>query len=1085
MSKIFLITAVLFLSIQVSFAQNQWERTGGPIGGLGYNVKIHPDDKNLMFVTDVFSGVNKSVDGGLNWVPANTGIDMRTGQTGDAIPVFALTIDPFDSDEIWVGTQGGGGIYKSMDKGLSYSSFNNGIEVDDGLTIRNFTVVKIADVKTVFMSGELNVGVQGDEFSQVKGVLYKTSDGGQNWVKVWEGNSLARWLEPIPTSTNPDRLILATGIFDREAFNVDGEGILVSDDDGQTWINSNTGISNSLFIGGLVLSPSDANLMLIATGNNNDTSKGIVGGVYKTTDAGATWTIKLGQSNEDQVADKFTAIQFSSSDANIVYAANEFSVHRSSDAGESWTKMTEENVDWGSPGVRAGFPIEMTIDADDPDIVFINNYGGGVFKSTDAGVSWITLSNGYTGAQMHHVSVSGQDHNKVASIGRSGPFLSDNGGKKWNGIAFGVATGAENYSIQINPNNDQEILISDEHETRIVKSTDGGQNWEQVFQHPDLPEPQNQTVLDRHGAKELTYAPSDPTVVYAGFAYQGFYGGPSVSESNSTVPSGGSGYDGFVGNFENSFGIVKSTQGGAVDSWVTMNNGLGGKLNVSQIRVDSEDPDKVIISLRSGGIYKSIDGATNWTEITNNLPERNISSLDISKQNSDVIYAGTRFYGVYKSINGGTTWDQVLAPILTVVPDEVNSLFGAVAVHPTNADIVMVADWWSGIYLTTDGGNSWDLINTSLSTRLVKDIEFSADGKFVYAGTTGEGVFRMQYSTEALIESSTDALAFGTVNITENSSESFNLDNYGNASLTITGFNFSGTGFTVSNPPSTISAGTDMDITVNFVPTDEINFDQTLTVQTSIGDFVFELTGDGEYLVCSEDLLIIGESSVCGVVSTTFDAGAGFDTYQWFKDGTAIDGATSQTYSSDISGSFTVRVVNTGACAKLSAAHVFTVNELPGTQISVNGADLTAPSGATYQWFRDGNEISGETNRTTRAVDAGVYTVEVTSSQGCSVLSEPVTATPILESGVNTENLALVYPNPSNGVFKIQFPNPNNIRHELNLVDAEGKSFWFADNISGAEVVINKPNLAKGVYIMQISNKSGNKYTVKILVSDN
>jgi type IX secretion system substrate protein/HYDIN/CFA65/VesB family protein len=503
---------------------------------------------------------------------------------------------------------------------------------------------------------------------------------------------------------------------------------------------------------------------------------------------------------------------------------------------------------------------------------------------------------------------------------------------------------------------------------------------------------------------------------------------------------------------------------------------------VSQIRVDSEDPDKVIISLRSGGIYKSIDGATNWTEITNNLPERNIRSLDISRQNSDVIYAGTRFYGVYKSINGGTSWNQVLAPLLTVVPDEVNSLFGAVAVHPTNADIVMVADWWSGIYLTTDGGISWDLLNTDLSTRIVKDIEFSADGKFVYAGTTGEGVFRMQYSTEALLDRSSEALSFGSVNVTEGGSESFNLSNYGNASLSITGFNFSGTGFTVSNSPSTIAAGANVDVTVNFTPTDEVNYDQTLTVQTSIGDFVFDLSGDGEYLVCSEDLLITGESSVCGVASTTFDAGTGFDTYQWFKDGTAIDGATSQTYSSDVSGSFTVRVVNTGACAKLSAAHVYTVNDLPGTQISVSGANLTAPSGATYQWFRDGNEISGETNRTFRAVDSGVYTVEVTSSQGCAVLSEPVTATPILESGINTKNLALVYPNPSNGIFKIQFPNPNGIRHELNLVDSEGKSHWAKENFRGSEVAINRPNLSKGIYLMQITNAKGAKYTVKLLV---
>lgn len=1084
MPKLFIFTSIILLSIQSSFAQNPWERTGGPIGGLGYNVKIHPDDKNIMFVTDVYSGVNKSIDGGVNWVPSNSGIDIRTGPTGDAIPVFSLTIDPFETNEIWVGTQGVTGVFKSTNSGASYTPQNNGITETEGLTIRNFTVVKIANVKTVFMSCEYDVGIQGDEFSEVKGILYKTTDGGANWTKAWEGNSLARWLEPLPTNVDPTRLVLATGLFDREAFNVAGEGILISTDNGASWVNSNTGNSHSLFVGGLDQSPSNPDVLIMGTGNNNDTAKGIYGGVYKSIDEGVNWVLKFGVMNGDQIQDKFTVVQFSRSEPNTVYAANEFSVYKSSDIGETWTKMSPENVDWGSPGVRAGFPIEMTIDKDDSNTLFINNYGGGVFKSTDGGATWIALSKGYTGAQMHHVAVSEQNHRKVASIGRSGPFVSKIGGDVWSGVAFGAASGAENYSIGFNPDNDQEMLISDEHEGRIVKSLDGGETWEQVFKHPDLPEPQNQTVLDRHGAKEMIYAPSDPTVIYAGFAYQGFYSGPQVSESSSTVPSGGSGYDGFVGEFENSYGIVKSTDGGVAGSWVTMNNGLGGKLNISQIRVDSEDPNKVIISLRSGGIFKSSDGATNWTEITNNLPERNIRSLDISKQNSDVIYAGTRFYGVYKSVNGGATWSQVLAPQMTVAQHEVNSLIGAVAVHPTNADIVMVADWWSGVYLTTDGGASWSLINTNLSTRLVKDIEFSADGKFAYAGTTGEGVFRMQFTNEALVESATNSLEFGMVNITESGSASFSMSNYGNAALNITGYSFSGTGFSISNQPSSVAAGAASDIIVNFSPTDEIDFDQTLTVQTDIGDFVIELKGTAEYLVCSNDLLITGENEICGALSTNLDAGAGFDNYQWFKDGTAIDGANEQTYNAGVSGSYTVRTITTGVCATLSTAHVFTVIELPGTQIIVNGSTLTAPNGASYQWFRDGNEIGGETNRTTKAVDAGVYTVEVTSSAGCSVLSEPVTATPLLEAGVSSKTLALVYPNPSSGVFTIQFPNPNRIAHELNLVDAEGKSHWYINETRKNEVEVNRPNLAKGLYIMQISSANGSKYAVKILVID-
>ena len=51
-----------------------WVKTGGPSGGLGYDVRIHPRDRNIMFVTDNPSGVNKSYDGGDTWTQRNGGV---------------------------------------------------------------------------------------------------------------------------------------------------------------------------------------------------------------------------------------------------------------------------------------------------------------------------------------------------------------------------------------------------------------------------------------------------------------------------------------------------------------------------------------------------------------------------------------------------------------------------------------------------------------------------------------------------------------------------------------------------------------------------------------------------------------------------------------------------------------------------------------------------------------------------------------------------------------------------------------------------------------------------------------------------
>src|SRR5688572_33215880 len=83
-----------------------WVSTGGPVGGLGYDVRIHPTSKQTMFVTDNYAGVIKSTDGGKTWQPSNAGITVRGGPTGDAFAIFSLTIDPNDPNVLWAGTNG-------------------------------------------------------------------------------------------------------------------------------------------------------------------------------------------------------------------------------------------------------------------------------------------------------------------------------------------------------------------------------------------------------------------------------------------------------------------------------------------------------------------------------------------------------------------------------------------------------------------------------------------------------------------------------------------------------------------------------------------------------------------------------------------------------------------------------------------------------------------------------------------------------------------------------------------------------------------------------------------------------------------
>jgi hypothetical protein len=118
-------------------------------------------------------------------------------------------------------------------------------------------------------------------------------------------------------------------------------------------------------------------------------------------------------------------------------------------------------------------------------------------------------------------------------------------------------------------------------------------------------------------------------------------------------------------------------------------------------------------------------------------------------------------------------------------------------------------------------------------------------------------------------------------------------------------------------------------------------------------------------------------------------------TYQWFRDGAPIGGATASTYTAAISGSYTVRI-SFSICESTSPARAVTVNPLPDAAITAAGpvtfcdgsnVVLSAPnagSGATYQWFRNAAAIGGATNLTYTASLAGNYTVRVTTAAGCA-----------------------------------------------------------------------------------------------------
>ncbi len=695
-----------------------WVKTGGPLGGLGYDVRMRPGSPDVMFVTDNWSGVNMSVDGGRTWYASNEGIITRAGASGDAIPIFSLTVDPHNPDVVWAGTQNNRGIFKSADGGETWAEKTDGVVERNGITFRGFTVdprnsdivYAAAEVSSFAWAGENRMG---REFDLTRGVVYKTIDGGENWQAIWRGDNLARyiWINP----DDPDVIFVSTGIFDLEAANSDhvrnepgGVGILKSTDGGQTWksLGRENGLKN-LYLGSLFMHPEDPDILLAGAGNNAYPAGS---GVYLSTDGGDTWQHVLAPGYV------VSSVEFATSDSEVAYAAGPGRFWRSEDGGHSWVIVTGGSAAggiWGPPGVRAGFPIDFQVDPRDQDRIFVNNYGGGNFLSEDGGRTWSDASRGYTGAQLHDIIVDPTDPQRVYVIGRTGPFCSADGGTTWEGLNYKPATFAEWDAVTLDPANPRNILVADEFEGSILRSADGGRTWDLAF-----PAGRTRGVSDRHGFKAIVYAPSNPRIVYAG-----------MRKGRRTINGGGF----YVGP---SFGVFKSIDGGK--SWLETNHGLETTdKNINAIAVHSREPDIAYVATWRDGIFRTTNGGESWQPINQGLRVLDIRGLAIGPENPEVLYAGAESGGIYKSIDSGASWQQSISGM------DPQASIRDIVVDPTSSQIVYAADLRTGVYRSDDGGGLWIRINEGLRTRAVKALAISSDGSTLYAATEGEGVFRM------------------------------------------------------------------------------------------------------------------------------------------------------------------------------------------------------------------------------------------------------------------------------------------------------------------------------------------------------
>ncbi|MBI3307821.1 MAG: hypothetical protein HYZ79_00435 [Candidatus Melainabacteria bacterium] len=706
------------LIIKKQIFPNSWQKLNGPFGGQGYTIRFDPSNSKKIIVTDSFVGIHISEDGGLTWKESNTGIDARTGGSGDSIPVFVVTIDPNNTQRFWCGVKNAMGVFLSQDGGMTWEHKDNGLPNGSEVEIRGLAV-KPGDSNTIFAAGDLEeIGPFTGAFQRTEGIVYRTIDGGENWEKVLEGGNLFKDIIIDPNS--PNTIYVASGFFDRhELENL--EGVHKSTDGGNTWQKINSGIRN-LYVTTIKFDPTNSNTIWGTTGmipQFADSRETEDGGIIKSIDGGMTWAeIKRGRNSSG--TQLYSALGISETDPNVIYASGFGLFTQSSDGGKTWIE-----TGFGPRGTNAGHPIDIAVDPNDPNTVYVDSYVGGVFKSTDEGKTWVTNAFGYSGSEVSHVTVA-PDNKKIFATSRTGIFLSEDKGINWTPVGIGDVGFDELFAVTPHPTDSNILLLGDGLNAlgSIFRSIDGGMTWKTVFMllQEHSPFVDATDITGPIAFTEIKFAKSNPNVVFAA----------SVKHSLEHLQVDSIGH-----------GLFKSIDAGK--TWVKKNSGLTGFMNTWDVAIDPNDENIVYTVTNDSGIYKSTDGGENFTRLLNGLEDKtSFYSISINPTNSQIILAGSQDGEILRSLDAGNSWAKVLDFRNF---DNINDI----EFNPQNPNQAFAGATATGFYVSNDSGATWEQFNDGLTGRKIEDISVPQDGSAVYLTAYGGGVFRLPLVGGSLI----------------------------------------------------------------------------------------------------------------------------------------------------------------------------------------------------------------------------------------------------------------------------------------------------------------------------------------------
>jgi photosystem II stability/assembly factor-like uncharacterized protein len=502
----------------------------------------------------------------------------------------------------------------------------------------------------------------------------------------------------------------------------------------------------SLSIGALALDPLDDNTVYVGTGEANSSGDSYDGfGMVKSTNGGLTW-FPLGLEGTRHIG----RIVIDPSNSNTIYVAamgalysatQERGVFRSTDAGATWSRVLHVNDSTGA--------IDIAIHPRSPSILlaamwqrmrgpqgrlYVGGPGTGIYRSTDAGTSWLRLTNGLPlpSATVGRPSIALAPSNP--SVGYvsyaddpgnfAGVYTTTNGGDSWARTSDAALSGL--YSdfgwyfgnVCVHPTDENTVYVLG---VLLAISRNGGMNWT-IVAPPHV---------DQHA---LAFHPTDPSRVFIGndggfctstddgFTWfqppnrdlyiTQFYAG-CINPLNPWGSMGGTQDNGTV-----------RTQAGLQFDWEMVNGGDG-----FYCVIDYADTNYQYAEYQWGSIVRTTDGwrSTSYSATAGIDPtDRHNWSTPIvmDPQNPRVLYTGSQ--RLYRTTDRAVTW-KAISPDLSngYVPR-----FGGYATittidaAPSDSATILAGTDDGNVWVTTDRGLGWRKISGTLPNRWITRVRF-------------------------------------------------------------------------------------------------------------------------------------------------------------------------------------------------------------------------------------------------------------------------------------------------------------------------------------------------------------------------